>query len=358
VTMLAREKKYLLAMGLAFGSVLSVSDRAVMAQTPPPDRETALDALRPPPPVVEGEHDLGIVTRGNFLRHAFKVTNTTTSPLELSNPSIPCQCGVVTLPPAIPPGASGEVGVEADTVDMAGPVSIEFFVASNDPASPTRAFRVTAIVKPAIFAKPGYARYLYVLGEPGGSIKQRLWATDFPDLQVLAVRVPHDYLKTSFRELASEEKPAGTGGRQWEVEVGIGNDAAVGPLSGRIEIETNHPIDRLVRLPVSGFVRPTFAVTPAVARPAQPVPTGTGATFNVDVKNFATDTIEITGIGSKSRADLDATIRPLKPGRHYVVAVTLPKGLPVGPFRGEVRLATSSPQVGAVVIPIEATITE
>ena len=270
--MLARLTRFALA-GLAVIAIATASLYPAIAQGPTgaPTGSTP-EALSPPAAPVESAKDFATVSRGSLVREVFVVRNDGKSALELSSLDFPCQCGTIRLPPSIAAGGTGEIGVEIDTVDMAGPVKIDFSVASNEPDAPRRAFRLTGIVKPVVFAKPGYARFQYVQGEPDGKIKQRLWADDFPGLEIVAVRTPqHPFLANSFRELAVEEKPAGAKGRQWEVVVGVGAGAEVGPLIGRIEIETNHPIDRLVRLPLSGFVRPVLAVTPPVAKLVAPV---------------------------------------------------------------------------------------
>ena len=160
------------------------------------------------------------------------------------------------------------------------------------------------------------------------------------------------------RELQKSEKLEGAEGRQWEVEIGIRADAQVGPLVGFIEVITDHPIDKVARLPLSGFVRPTLAVTPEVAKLLEPVSSQVGVTFEVDVRNFATESIDLTQVLSKSPESMAVVIRRRVPGRRFAVVVTLPKGLPLGPFRGELRVATSSSKVPEIRIPIEALVQE
>lgn len=304
------------------------------------------------------QKELGDVVRGGLLRHRFMVKNSGNAPLRLGPVGIPCRCAEVTVAQEIGPGEEGPVDVEAGTVDMAGPVSVSFSVQTNEPDRPVIAFKLSALVKAAVKAKPGYARISYVLGEPVGGVKERIWADDFPELQVLEVKSPYPYVAVAFRELAAGERLEGAKGRQWEVEIGIRADAVVGPLLGAVEIVTNHPIDKLARIPLSGFVRPTLAVTPQVARLIEPVWRANGVVFEIDVRNFATESIELTKVLSKAPESIAVEIKRRVPGRRYAVVVSLPKGLPTGPFKGEVRVATSSSKVPEISIPIEAIVKE
>jgi hypothetical protein len=101
-----------------------------------------------------------------------------------------------------------------------------------------------------------------------------------------------------------------------------------------------------------------LAVTPQVARLIEPVWRANGVVFEIDVRNFATESIELTKVLSKAPESIAVEIKRRVPGRRYGVVVSLPKGLPVGPFKGEVRVATSSSKVPEISIPIEAIVKE
>lgn len=61
----------------------------------------------------EMEHDFGIITDGDKVRHAFKFTNTGKEPLIISNCKGSCGCTVPECPKTpIAPGATGEITVE------------------------------------------------------------------------------------------------------------------------------------------------------------------------------------------------------------------------------------------------------
>jgi hypothetical protein len=295
------------------------------------------------------------VVRGPALEHSFTVKNTGKAPLILSDLFVPCRCAEVTFDREIAPGAEGRVRVSAQTLEFAGPTQIQVLLTTNEPARSVLALELTALVKPAVLVKPGYARMSYVVTEPVGGVKERVWAVDFPDLEILSVKSPYPFVVAKFRELTAAEKVEGSG-RQWEVTVDLTAAAEVGPLSGAIQVFTNHPLDKVARIPLSGFVRPAIALTPPVAKPIEPLSRAAEITLPIDVRVFTTRPITLTRVTAKSPATLGVEIKPTQAGRRYVVAIKLPKGLPAGPFKGSVRLATDHPDLAEVVIPIEATI--
>ena len=144
-----------------------------------------------------------------------------------------------------------------------------------------------AKVEPYISVKPGDARYLVVQGEPQqGTITQSLWAADGHRSTSPASTLP-SHLKVTFREATEKKRqPEVAKGKQWRVEMTLANDAQVGALSERVPVHTTHPKQKLVQIPVSGFVRPISRSPrrwPTSARSTQGVPRPGGSTS----KNFA-----------------------------------------------------------------------
>jgi hypothetical protein len=361
--MLARGRGSL--VGIAALLVALSVERSAAAQqagaAPAPAEPSTVAAAAPAPTPephweIDGPHkELLDVVRGPALEHHFTVKNTGSAPLILSAPFVPCRCAEVTFDREIAPGGEGRVNVVAQTTEFAGPVQIEILLKTNESARPVAKFELSAVVKPAVLIKPGYARLAYVLTEPVGGVKQRVWAPDFPGLEVLSVKSPYPFVVVTAREMSAAEKAEGAG-RQWELTVELTAAAEVGPLVGAIQVFTNHPLDKVAKFPLSGFVRPAIALTPPIAKPVEPLSRSSEHTLPIDVRVFTTQPIVLTGVASKSPASLGVEIKPGQPGRRYVVDVKLPKGLPVGPFTGTVRVATDHPQLKEVVIPIEATI--
>lgn len=290
---------------------------------------------------VEPIKDVGIVAKGDKVVHDFVIRNEGTAPLQITDVRASCGCTVVDFDKTIAPGQTGKVHAEIDTTTFNGPIAKGVTVFTNDPDHAQIELTLRAKIEPYIQAKPGYARYITVQGEPKtGTIHQVIWSPDGTSFDVLKVESPYPYLTTSFREATPEERVPDVQGKQWRIEMTLANEAPVGALADHVRITTNHPKQKLVTIPVSGFVRPVIAVTPNVAEFGKvELKEPLIRTFNV--RNFATEPIKITG-AEGSLQGMKASIEPLQDGREYTVRVTLSPSMAKGPFNGKLLLRTDS----------------
>jgi hypothetical protein len=237
-----------------------------------------------------------------------------------------------------------------DTSTFSGAIAKGISVFTNDPAAPQIELTLRAKIEPYISVKPGYARYITVQGEAQvGHIVQSLWAPDGSAWDVTSVDSPYPFLKVTFREAKPEERVPDAKGKQWQIEMNLANDAKVGPLSDYVTVHTSHPKQKLVQIPVSGFVRPVIAVTP---------PTADFGTIELkepmrkalNIRNFATEPIKVTGVDPNLPKGIEAKLEPLQEGREYQVRVILSPEIGKGPFHGKVTIHTDSPKVPTIEV--------
>ncbi|HYN19449.1 MAG TPA: DUF1573 domain-containing protein, partial [Thermoanaerobaculia bacterium] len=117
---------------------------------------------------------------------------------------------------------------------------------------------------------------------------------------------------------------------------------------------TDHPRQKLVQIPVSGFVRPVMAVTPPVVDFGQ-ISAALPARVSVNVKNFATEAIKVTGISGDIQG-LEAKIEPLQDGREYTVRLTFMPDTKKGPFNRKLTVTTDSPKMPKLEVQLKGTI--
>jgi hypothetical protein len=290
---------------------------------------------------VEPIKDVGIVPKGDKVVHDFVIRNEGDSPLEITEVRASCGCTVVDFDKVIAPGQTGKVHAEIDTTTFNGPISKGVTVFTNDPEHAQIELTLRAKIEPYIQAKPGYARYITVQGEPKtGTINQIIWSPDGTAFDIVKVESPFPFLTTVFREAKPEERVPDVQGKQWRIDMTLSNDAPVGALADHVRIATTHPKQKLVTIPVSGFVRPVIAVTPQVAEFGK-IELREPLVRTLNVRNFATEPIKITGIEG-NLPGVKTAIEPLQDGREYTVRLTLSPSMAKGPFNGKLLLRTDS----------------
>jgi hypothetical protein len=301
-------------------------------------------AGKPKAVIAEPIKDLGTVPKGEKVAGDFVIRNDGDAVLEITNVQPACGCTVAEYDKTIAPGQTGKVHAVVDTSTFNGPISKGVTVFTNDPANPQLELTLKAKVEPYISVKPGYARYITVQGEPlEGDIVQNVWVPDGTPMDITSVDSPYPFLKITYREATPAEKLPDVKGKQWRVEMKLSNDAKVGPLSDYVTVHTNHPKQKIVQIPVSGFVRPVMAVTPPVAdfgnlQLSEPLKK------TLNVRTFATEPIKVTSIESSNKG-VEAKIEQLEEGREYQIRLTVSPSLGKGPFNGKLTLHTDSPKV-------------
>lgn len=312
---------------------------------------------KPKAVAVEPIKDVGLVAKGEMASNEFVIRNDGDAPLELREVRAACGCTVADYDKVIAPGKTGKVRVTVDTATFKGPIAKGVTVYTNDPAAPAIELTIRANVDQFIKVKPGYARFVSVQREAKeGKIVQTLWTPDKSPLEIVKVESPYPYLNVRFWEAKPEERlKENADQQQWKVEIHLSNDAPVGPLTQPVQVYTNHPKQKLVQIPVSGFVRPVVAVTPPVVDMGQVNAKAAPLKFSLNVQNFATEPIKVTGISGDVHG-VDAKIEPLREGREYQVIVTFQPEARKGPVNGKLTLTTDSQKVPRIEVQLKGNV--
>ena len=317
-------------------------------------QEPAQEGAAPKAVVAETILDLGIVPKGDQTKFEFVVRNEGTAELEITEVRPSCGCTVAQFDSRIAPGSTGKVSAVLDTTNLYGANSKTLTVFTNDVKNAQIVLTVKSDVKPYLAASPGYARFNTVQLEEEGTITQNLWAEDGNDFKVVSAEAPYSFMRASFREAKEEEKIEKGKGRQWLVDVTLASDAPVGALTKHLVITTDHPKQKWVKIPVSGFVRPVVAVTPPQAN-FRSVDQNEAKSTHLLVKNFATELVHVTGVDS-DMDNLTATIVPVEEGRSYRVSLEMKPTSKKGPFTGKLTIVTDSKKVPSIEVDISGAV--
>jgi len=313
------------------------------------------DAGKPKAVAPEPIKDVGVASKGDKITYDFVIRNEGNAPLEISEVRPACGCTVASFDKTIAPGQSGKVHLVIDTATFSGGIAKGVTVFTNDTDNPQIELTVRAMVQPVIAVTPGYGRYVTVQGEAKeGKIVQTLWATDGAPLEVTKVDSPYPFLRVAFHEAQQDEMLPEGKGRQWKVEMTLDRDAPVGALADYVRVTTTHPKQKLVEIPISGFVRPVLAVTPPTADFGKlELKEPFKRTFVV--RAFSTESIKVTAVEGSVKG-MDAQLQPVKEGREYQVHVTLKPEMAKGPFSGKLTIHTDSPKKPVVEVELKGTV--
>jgi hypothetical protein len=302
--------------------------------------------------VSESVLDAGVVPSGTEVSKTFVLENQGSEPLRILSVEPDCGCTVVRYDGIIAPGARGEISASVDVSTFVGPIAKYLTVRTNDVSNPVVTLTIKAKIQPEVQAHPGYARFLTVVGDDEMRAQQTIWSSTYEDFEVKGVRSPYDHLNVAFHEAVEGERLPEGEGRQWVVEMVLSADAPIGPMADYVTLTTNNPEMSVMRIPVSGFVRPILAVSPPFAdfgtrELTRPI------IASVEVKNFSDKTISLIS----ATADLPQLEVEIEPDDtdHYVI-IRLSPGLPKGDFSGMVTVETDSPDVPVLKIEVKGRI--
>jgi len=297
---------------------------------------------------------LDAVVKGEEIHHQFVIENTGDAELTIDRVASSCGCTVTSFDRSIAAGESGVIDVTIDTTSLSGESVTTIKAFTNDPESPELYLSIHLTVDELLGAHPGQARWNIVQGERQGTISQSIWALDGADFEITSVDNPlPKSLDVTFRPATTVERTPAKGS-QWRVEMTLDNFAPVGPVSGELVVHTNHPLQKVIWIPITGFVRPIVAVTPSVGQwgeidPASPT------VLNLLVVNFATEPMALTKVES-SLFGVASEVLPLDEGRRYTVRLTMEGEMPQGPFSGTVTIHTDNPQQPKIKVSVQGTI--
>jgi hypothetical protein len=354
-------------MSLLLGSVaaLAVGQQAPPAAAAPAAKPaaqatpTAAPAPAAPAPKlvpVESIQDVGKIAKGEKVKVDFELRNDGPVDLVISDVHPTCGCTIASFDSKIAPGAVGWIHAEIDTVDFSGPIAKTITVLSNDPVQPRITLTIKARVEPQIAAFPGYARFVYVQNQAPVTVKQWLWAENFPELKILEVKSPYKFLQTTFRPATAEERrPEAPNPNQWVIESTIQPDAEVGPLRDFLVVETNHPKQKELRLAVTGFVRPLLSATPAVADFGALALSAASQDLSLVLVNFGEAAIDIQGV-TASVPGVEAAIKPIEAGRRWEIKLTLTGKMPKGRTNATITIHTTSTVQPTLEVPLRGTV--
>jgi len=333
-------------------AILTLFAAALVAAAP-----AALAAGAPKAVAVEPTMDAGVVDKGEKVVHEFAIKNAGDAPLEITDVQAACGCTATSYDKTVAAGATGKVHVEVDTTTFAGPIAKGVTVYTNDPVTPKIELTVKADVQPQLAVRPGYARFIKAAPQGVGKVEEMVWSPRGEAFEITGVDSPYPFLKASFHPASDDDRKAvkaPSGGYVVELALDYAT-APVGAIADRIVVHTTHPRQKVVEIPVSGFVRPAVAVTPPVVDFGDIHFNGAPLKSSVNVQGFA-EGVDFTVTKVEDDVPgIEATVEPVKEsdGKEFRVHLTLKPEMAKGPFSGTLKLYTNHPRSPVVEVPVK-----
>lgn len=289
---------------------------------------------------------------GDVIVHDFMVRNEGDAPLHVTDVRPTCGCTVADYDKVIAPGETGKVHAELDTTGEQGGISKGITVLTDDPENPHLVLTIKALIKPLIFANPGFARFIQPQLSDPGTVGQLVYSDSVENLELLSAESPYSFLAASVRPAREDELSEEGTGRQWVVEMTLDyTKAPIGAIADYVTVKTNHPKQPVLEIPVSGYVRPMIVATPHDVDFGDIEIPDDGLTTYIVVKNYGTEVMEVSDTTS-TIPGVTVDVEPVRPGHEFNLLVTLPPELPKGEFSGKIELQLDHPRKKTLEIPL------
>jgi len=293
--------------------------------------------------VAEPVKDLGNFYQDQLIECDFIVKNEGNTTLQINDVKPACGCTIADYDKTIEPGKTGKVHAKVNISTFNGPISKDITVTTNDVTNPQIELTVKAIVKPLIEVKPGYARFNVLPGEmENAKTVQVIGSPDGTSFNVLSATLPLEGANVSFRKATDAERIPDISGKQWAVEVVLTDDARVGPLAEYVIVTTDHPKQKEIKIPISGFVRPVCRVEPAMMNFGTVKKGDDRLIRHVQIRgNSLTRTFTVTKAETTVKG-IAADLKPTFNKNEYEITLTIDPDVVRGEFSGKLIARTDN----------------
>ena len=303
----------------------------------------------------EDKKDVGVVAKGEAIKHAFVVKNAGKSDLHITDVKPSCGCTVPDFDKVIKPGAEGKITLTVDTKNFQGPISKTALVISDDPTTPQVTLFLSANVKPYVEANPfGFFRIQALTGESATS--ELVITSDEPDFKPSKAEVTQSFLKVSMVPVAEKDRVAGKNPNQYKLTLTTASDAPEGLLGGYVKVTTGLKKQPEFDIAISGYIKPTISISPMTVNFGNFDPKGDAVKRNVMLvnNNLKNETFSVTKAAT-SVPGITAEVVSLDKARVQVV-LTVDQKMKKGVFDGELTIKTNDAAKGEIKLPIKGVI--
>lgn len=335
---------------------------------------------------VDGEqtHDFGMMSQEAMGSHEWKIRNTGEGDLDLRVGSSSCSCTIANIAKGgskiLKPGEETEIRLGWSTKKNNGHFSQYSEILTSDPKNPKIRFTIEGEVRPALMSMPltpsthGFEGIYFAAASndqphelaiavvsPTSAAFKIVKANIGDGSRFDVVVRPLDPARLDSIRGPATEKLLATVQGGYELTITLKPSSTLGDIQDELMIETDHPDQPLLRLPVGGRIVGPISFAPSICRFTALNRNGafrdvTVLVHNQDETEFqvtAPEGLEASVIPSEQRSKAaDGSTRL----RTYKLRLSVPAGGSAGVIQGDVVLKTNHPHAGEVRLPVSITV--
>jgi hypothetical protein len=207
---------------------------------------------------VEAVYDFGRVAQGQPVTHTFKLSNTGTAELHISDVKPACGCTTAAeWPHSLAPGASGDLPIRLDTTHYMGALTKTVTIHSDDPAHPETVLELRGNVWTPVTVNNPVVIFPAATSPNETGVRSTTIRSEVEEPMTLSDAVSDNpHFKPSLKEIAK--------GKEYELSVALVPPLDDGTTAGRITIKTS--IAKVPEVTVQAVVTLLAAVQVAPAQ--------------------------------------------------------------------------------------------
>jgi hypothetical protein len=303
--------------------------------------------------------DFGDMSQESKSTHSWEVKNVGDATLELwQEGQTTCACTVSSLPKdghvKVEPGSSFKIALDWQTKQFKNDFSQGATIGTSDPRLPTFKISVKGKVYPPVLIVPPEMIVLNGISNEETNRKRLfLFSKDRPQTKITNLSTSRPKLIVATQEPLTEADQtrldSKTGAR---INIEIKPGMPLGQFQDELIIETDHPLQPLIKMTIAGKTTGPISVMPERLRLTSVNGTqGAQQDITLWVRGAKETKFEIEKKPERLKIEITPSDPATQTGR-YKLRATVPPGTPPGVIDGDIVIKTDHPRAGELKIPV------
>jgi hypothetical protein len=285
-------------------------------------------------------HDFGSVTQGTVVKHDFILKNVGNADLRIQQVVAACGCTATNASSeVIAPGGEGTIHVEFDTSGFSGSKSKGVRVLTTDMDNPSSDLTIKGNIETDVKIQPAVLNFGNVPRSSAPSKTVEVSVRPGSDVQLTEVKNYSKFIEA--KKLSNDPK-------SMKIEVALKPGAPLGILRDRIVVAYGKDSQSLLNIPVTANVKGNVKVEPATLSFGI-IEGANEMKRSIKIENSGPEQLEIKSV-EPSDASIKVTHEVIKPGKIFVVHVSVNPSAVKQDLRGSVNIQTNSAEESQLVV--------